>query len=258
MVEKKGPKLRTAYKIAPPYPLGKFPTDFINAIGRQIIYLLFTKSMPTLEGNEWEQIFAKAIGAEWKPSNIGLDDVVLANCAWGAKTVKSANPLTQKVVRLISGRNSPGYSYGTVVDISKRPPEVIGEEVLNIWNTRVEQQRAKYPHVRTVVLIKSSDLLTLTIFEMETVRYDPALYSWKWNKRGNLEGHKNGKHYFTWQPHGSQFTIVEEVPDTKISFTLRSPGKLDERTALKAIGFDNSWIEVTRKIKGRIVEGVHH
>jgi hypothetical protein len=52
---------------------------------------LATKGRPSLEGEEWEKIFASSIGAEWKPSNIGLDDVVLGNTAWGAKTVK--NPM---------------------------------------------------------------------------------------------------------------------------------------------------------------------
>ena len=82
------PKLRNADKIQPPYPLGNFPTNFINIIGREVVYLLCTKATPSLEGDEWERIFATAIGAEWKPSSIGLDDVILGNCAWSAKTVK--------------------------------------------------------------------------------------------------------------------------------------------------------------------------
>jgi len=112
MSEMREPKLRYAAKIQPPYPLNKFPSDFALKVGKQVIYLIYAKSTPSLEGGEWENVFAKAIGAEWKPSNVGLDDVILGNCAWGAKTVKNANPWKAKYVRLISGRNSPVYSYG--------------------------------------------------------------------------------------------------------------------------------------------------
>lgn len=238
----KEPKLRGVNRIKPPFPLGQFPSDFIEKVGRQIVYLLLTKETPTIEGDEWEQIFARAIGAEWKKSNVGLDDIRLLNCAWGAKTIK-ANPWTVKKIRLISGRNSTVFSFGSSIDTSL-PPNPIGEEVLSIWNTRVEAILAKYPHVRTVVLIKSEDLLKLAVFEFETVRYEPSHYEWKWNPNKILEGFRNGVHCFTWQPHGSQFTIIEQVPDTKICFRVKAPNKMNQEQALKAIGYDQSWIEV--------------
>jgi hypothetical protein len=239
------PRLRIAEKIAPPYPLGKFPSGMALAVGRQVIYLLATKQVPTLEGAEWEKIFANAIGAEWKPSNIGLDDVILGNTAFGAKTVKANNPFNKKRVRLISGRNSPVFSYGSTID-TNHPPEEVGEKVVEIWNARVDLVRAKHAHVRTVVLIKSNDLLKLTIFETETVRYNPSLYEWKWNPRGNLEGWRNDKHCFTWQPHGSQFTIIEDVPDSKLCIQLRAPGLLNEDAVLQSLGFDESWVQVVK------------
>ncbi len=243
----KGPKLRTADKIAPPYPLGRFSPSFMRTVGEQIIYLLYTKQAAELEGSEWERIFAKAIDAEWKPSNVGLDDIVKGNCAWGAKTVKNTNPWKAKKVRLISGRNSPVYSYGTSVG-AESDPNVLGREVLNIWNARVEAIRAKYPHVRTVVLLKSNDLLKLTVFEIETVRYDPDLYVWRPNKNGNLQGWRGEEHCFTWQPHGSQFTIVETIPDSKICLRLRNPGKINEQDVLTILGVDDSWIEVVENV----------
>ena len=239
------PKLRNADKIQPPYPLGNFPTNFINIIGREVVYLLCTKATPSLEGDEWERIFATAIGAEWKPSSIGLDDVILGNCAWSAKTVKGK--LSQKRVRLISGRNSPSYSFNEGIINQDADPVKIGSEVISIWNTRVEEIRSRFPHMRTVVLVKSDDLLTLRVFEVETKRYDAETYDWIWNKRGNLEGYKNQVHCFTWQPHGSQFTIVEPIPTNHIDFQLMRPQKLDMNQVLKAAGFDNSWISVLNK-----------
>ena len=234
------PKLRNVSKIPPPYPLGKFPANFIFNVGKEIVYLLCTKAEVSLEGAQRERIFAKATGAAWKPSNVGLDDVVLGNCAWSAKTVKGT--LSQKRVRLIRGRNSPSYSFNEGVINRKADPVRIGHEVIAIWNARVESIRSRFPHMRTVVLIKSEDLRTLRIFEVDTKRYDAELYDWSWNKRGNLEGHREGEHCFTWQPHGSQFTIIENIPDACIDFRIKAVPKLDEEQVLNTIGFDSSWI----------------
>lgn len=247
MMEKKAPRLRTVDKAIPPYKLNSFPTDFGLKLGREVVCLLATKVNASLEGNEWEEIFAKCIGAKWKPSNVGLDDVVLGNCAWGAKTVKKSSP-NQRYVRLISGRNSPYYSYGEK-SIKEINPNDLGEQVLNIWNERVSAIRKTYKYVRTIVLIKGKGLLDLTVFEFDTIRYDPELYNWVWNERNNLEGFdkKSEMHCFTWQPHGSQFTIIEEIPDNCLEIKIRKPPNLSKESILKSIGFDDSWITVVKK-----------
>lgn len=203
------PTLHDDNKVSPPYPLGKFPANFISIVGKEIVYLLCTKATTSLEGSEWERIEGN---------------------------------LSQKRVRLISGRNSPSYSFNEGVINSKAAPDLIGNEVIAIWNSRVKDIFNRFPYMRTVVLIKSEDLLTLRVFEIETGFYDAALYSWSWNERGNLEGHRDNKHCFTWQPHGSQFTIIEDIPDNCIDFQIKPVPKLNEETVLKSIGFDSSWI----------------
>lgn len=242
-MNEKFPRLKKVDKIQPPFPLNNFPADFPFKLGRQIIFLIATKSTPTLEGPEWESIFAQAIGADWKPSNVGLDDIILKNCAWGAKTLKDSSPWTKKQVRLISGRNSPTYSYGSTIS-TDACPQSLGGEIINIWNARVDQIRSKYEHARTIVLIKSPDLLKLTIFEIDLLRFDTGRIEWQWNQRGNLEGKINNIHCFTWQPHGSQFTIIENVPDKKLCIKLAQSGKMNVDTFLESIGFTNTWIEV--------------
>lgn len=241
------PRLRTVDKVKPPYPLNQFPADFGQKLGKEIVYLLATKPTPSLEGAEWEQIFASCIGATWKPSNVGLDDVVLNVCAWGAKSVKDANPHKAKRVRLISGRNSPAYSFDQQ-DLDA-DPQILGNDVINIWNARVEAIRAKFSHLRTVVLIKSNDLTELAVFETETVMYLPENFIWKRNTRNNLEAFEkqSNLHRFTWQPHGSQFTIIEPVPRECLLVKLQSPHKLDKDAVLKALNFDTSWITVTNR-----------
>ena len=247
-MENKSPKLRTVNKSVPPFPLNQFPKDFPFILGKELIYLLAAKGKPELEGSEWENIFANCIGAQWKPSNVGLDDVIFGNTAWGAKTVKSSNPANQKKVRLISGRNSPIYSFGERIDHDV-DPSAIGKSVLEIWNERVSAIREKFQNLRTVVLIKSNDLSEVVVFEFDTIRFDPELFTWQWNKNNNLVGTeaKTSEHRFTWQPHGSQFTILEDVPEKSLIIRIKQPPVLDKDQILHALGFDNSWITVIIK-----------
>ena len=164
------PKLRTVNKANPPYPIGKFPTRFIEKFAEDIVYMLATKETMSLEGNEWEQIFANCIDAQWKPSNVGLDDVILSNCCWSAKTVKGTNLAKQKSVRLISGRNSPTYSFG-VDRITEADPDEIGKMVLEIWNERVSGIRQYFKFAQTVVLVKGSGYDEYLIFETFAMHY---------------------------------------------------------------------------------------
>ena len=247
-MNKKSPKLRTVNKSVPAYELNKFPKELPYTIGREIVYLLASKGKPNLIGSEWEEIFAKSIGAQWKDSNVGLDDVRLKNTAWGAKTVKATKPSEAKKVRLISGRNSIVYSFGANIDTSV-DPALPGEQVLSIWNDRVSAIREKFDHLRTIVLIKSNDLSEVVVFEFETIRYDPELFYWEWNKDHNLEGFSKAQkeHMFTWQPHGSQFTIHEKVPKERVIIQIKKPSPLDKEKTLKALGFDKTWIKVIKK-----------
>jgi hypothetical protein len=242
----KEPRLRTVDKANPPYPLNRFPASFAHIVGREVIYLLASSRHPALEGPEWERIFAKAIDAEWKPSNVGLDDIVKGAFAWGAKTVKVGSPHEAAAVRLISGRNNPEYSFDTIADSD----DGIGAQVLQIWNARVDAIRDKFKEVRTVVLLKPADFAgersPFTVFEFETVRYPVDAYEWRLNANANFEGFdkRSGDHKFTWQRHGSQFTIKEPVPDERLRFFVRKPPTLDDDQVLNLVGFDPSWIEV--------------
>jgi hypothetical protein len=246
----KNPRLRNVEKYHPPYPLNKFPSDFALKLGKEIIYLLASRGEARLEGSDWEQIFARIIGAAWKPSNVGLDDIVLEQTAWGAKTVKNAHPSKSDKIRLISGRNSPIYSFGDK-EITNANPDDLGEKVLSIYNERVSSVRKIFKHVRTVVLVKSDDLLEVAAFELETILRDADAYRWKWNKNDNLEGFdkKSDEHFFTWQPHGSQFTIIEEVPAERLAIRMRKPPEPDREAVLKALKFDPSWVQIIPSAK---------
>jgi hypothetical protein len=246
------PKLRTVNKAVAPYHLNKFPSKFIDTFAREVVYMMATKQHMTLEGEEWEQIFARCVGAKWKPSNVGLDDVVLDNCCWGAKTVYGTNNISlQQQVRLVSGRNSPAYSYGIDM-IRSEDPNVIGNLILEIWNERVSAVRQIYKFVRTVVLVKAKDFSEYLIFEFDTIRYDPELYNFEWNKNNNLEGYTKvgNDHVFTWQPSGSQFTILEKIPEERIHIKVRRPEMLDKDTVLQTLKFDSGWYTLINDFQG--------
>ena len=243
----KEPRLRTVQKAIAPYNLNEFPPVFIDTFAREIVYLRATRPAMSLEGSDWEQIFANCINAEWKPSNVGLDDIVLGNCCWGAKTVKGIRNLAkQDKVRLISGRNSPTFSFGEDKIISADPNE-IGRMVLDIWNERVSAIRQIYKFARTVVLVKGLDYNDYLIFEEETVRYEPELFTFVWNKNTNLEGFsKQGEHRFTWQPSGSQFTIITTIPANRLHIRVQAPKIIDKSQLLEALHFDNTWYSVMK------------
>jgi hypothetical protein len=240
------PKIRAVSKYPPPWPLNEFPEKFVRCLGKEIIARLAVDHTGAIEGETWEQMFAVSIGAQWKPSNVGLDDVVLGDCAWGAKTVKSPHPFTVKDVRLIIGRNSPDYSYG------RRPtkPEILGELVLGVWNQRLSEVKKNYRHARSIVLIKPSNLkgewLDFSVFEFDTILFDSSEYEWATNKNKNLLGSRRDtkEHCFTWQPHGSQFTIVHEVPEVRLRFQVKKPALIETDVVLKTVKFDDSWVRI--------------
>ena len=243
----KSPKLKGVQKYKPDYALGKFPKGFALALGKELIYLLATREPPTLEGSDWERIFARCVGAKWAPSNVGLDDVQMHQMAWSAKTVKNKSPFKVKHVRLISGRNSPDYSFD-VENVHTEDPSKLGEMILGIWNARITDVRKKFATTRTVVLIKGEDLSTVSVFEEEALKFLPEEYEWEWNQKGNLEGYVKGTDVkkFTWQPHGAQFKITTNVPEERLKIRIRRPPLLDRDEVLSQLKFDASWIEIVK------------
>lgn len=198
-----------------------------------------------ITGADWGDAFAQAIKGLHLDSPVGIADVVLNKNCWSMKTVKNSDPFSAKNIRLISGRCSPDYSYG-ITDPHKDVQKT-GEAVLGIWNERVNIANDRYSQLRTSILIRSNDLLSYSLFEEETLRYRTTDYRWDVNKNGNLIGlDKNEKVCFTWQPHGSQFTIHTEIPDSSVKFTIKQPPKLERKEILEKIHFDTSWITIIK------------
>lgn len=105
-----------------------------------------------------------------------------------------------------------------------------------------------YNPVRTTVLIRSNDMLNYCLFEEDNHRFRTSDYEWEENTNGNLVGKdKNSSETcFTWQPHGSQFTIHTKVPENAVKFTIKRPPMLTKEDILKTIEFDSSWISIIK------------
>lgn len=177
-------------------------------------------------------------------SPVGLADVVLDDGAWSVKSVKTDRPHECGSVRIISGRNSPDFSFG--ITDSHVDPQKTGEAVLNIWNERVNIAVNEYVNLRSAILIRNFNALEFTLFETEVNRYAANEYVWSVNRRGNLEGMERTRHEhkFTWQPHGSQFTVIYTVPSSALRFQIRRPPILDFSRTIEQIGFDDSWVSI--------------
>jgi len=257
----KTPKLRQASIVKPLYPLNKFPQSFHKSVAQQIYAIkatsLFSDKEIDITGNLWEHIFASSINAKRDTAMaLGIDDIQdkKTSTAWSAKTVKwtPKTNIVEKIrdksakVQLISGRNSPDYSFDFSVDRNKEDPAFVGELVLEIWNERVKNVRTVFSNLRTVVMVKCPNLKRIVIFEKETELYRSTDFRWEWNSNKNLNGFYGDKKMFTWQPHGSQFTINNVIiPQNASVIDISNSKKLSKDNILALAG----WSEKKFKIQ---------
>lgn len=226
-----------------PYPLGEIPPDLAILIGKNIVHRLAV-GQANISGDDFGGIFADAIGGEHRSSPLGIADVIWNDCAWTVKTIQEKKPFTKKIVRLISGRNSPIFAEG-IKDFFD-DIQATGSSVLKVWNARVDESLAQHDDLRIFVMVRNMSVLEFTLFEFEAVRYVPTNYEWRLNKRRNFEGFDlvTGAHVFTWQSHGSQFTVKHHVPPSAYRFRIKKmPTILEKRHVLRIAGFRDDWIE---------------
>ncbi len=241
------PKLKDARlsRVVEPYPINELPDEIIKKIGSYFVYLLAIERKD-ITGTDWGDAFAYAVDGKHLDAPIGIADITLDTMAWSAKTVKANHPFSATKVRLISGRCSPDYSYG--INDPHKDINQTGRAVLNIWNERINIAHDMYNPVRTIVLVRSVDLLNYCIFEEDTNRFRFSDYTWDVNPNGNFIAVDNvtKETKFTWQPHGSQFTIHTSIPQNAIKFSIKRPPIISREQILSAIHFDETWVEIIR------------
>lgn len=240
------PRLRGgAQRRSGPYLIGQIPDAILLRIGRQLVHRLAV-GHGDITGDDFGTIFANAIGGTHRERPLGVADVFVNSCAWSLKTVKDIRPFRKTDVRLISGRNSPDYSLG--IENPHTNPEHTGQAVLSVWNARVNEALDEFNELRIVVLIRNMETREFVIFEEEALRFTPLDYRWAFNQRGNLEGHSRatGHHHFTWQPHGSQFTVRRLVPGSARRFSIvRNVPIVDPDAILASVHYSDAWIRIT-------------
>ena len=239
------PKLRGKRKTQPgPWPIGRIPEKVIREIGKQIV-LRLAVGRKDISGDDFSAIFAAAVKGVDYSSPLGLADVALQTTAWSVKTIKSNNPFDQQTARLISGRNSPDYSFG--ISDPRADLQKTGSAVLSIWNARLNNARSEHSDLRIVVLIRNIESKKFVIFEDELRLFVEGNFQWDLNQQNNLEGRRksDGHHAFTWQFHGGQFTVLRDVPSSAIQFSINRDVPLVEPShILQQIGYNDEWIDI--------------
>ena len=227
-----------------PHPLGEVPDKVLHSVGEQIVHRLAV-GHSDISGDDFGTIFAKAVGGAHRAAPHGLADVVMDGSGWSLKTVQDSRPFAQQKVRLISGRNSPDFSMG--IENPHEDPAATGRAVIAIWNGRIDTSMLEVEDLRVVALVRNMASREFTLFEEELHRFVPGDYLWAFNSRGNLEGRElsTGAHRFTWQPHGSQFTVIRDVPGSARKFSIVPNVPIVEESAvLQAINFAPDWVAI--------------
>lgn len=225
------------------YPLGQIPERIVFGIAKWVTYYCAI-GKTDITGEDWGDIFARSVEGEHLGKPLGLADVIYQNMAWSVKSIKLERPHSETKARVISGRCSPDYSYGILNP--HEDTQRTGTAVLSIYNERINIAKDKYEPLRTIVLVRNFNTLEFTLFEHDTTRFITSEYYWKENKNGNIEGYNRAtdKHCFTWQPHGSQFTILYDIPVYACRFKVKRPQVLNVDNTLSQIGFDMSWVTI--------------
>ena len=213
-------------------------------IGGRLVHRLAV-GQEDISGNDFGTIFAESIGGTDLGSPLGLGDVVLEKTAWSVKTVKLKKPRSKRTVRLISGRCSPDYSMG--ISDPRKVPQKTGKAVLKIWNSRYSVSLEKHDELRIVVLLRNMAARDFVLFEYVANQFSVDDYVWTVNKGNNFEGHDKatGEHRFTWQPHGSQLTLIRSVPGSARKFAINREVPRVTRSDVNAqIGYEPDWISI--------------
>ena len=215
--------------------------DFAYALSSELVGVLLNKFGAAISNAEWTSLFARIVRADRVSLDYYWSVMVRDEIAWCAKVLNILHPHNARHVDLI-------FDDFAREDGHTEDPNQLGEMILGIWNARITDVRKKFATTRTVVLIKGEDLSTVSVFEEEALKYLPEDYEWEWNQRGNLEGYLKGTDVkkFTWQPHGSQFTITTKVPDNRLKLRIKRPPAFSRDEVLTQLKFDPSWIEIVK------------
>ena len=234
---------------------GPWPAGLIHRIASRLVYAR-ALGRTDITGDDFGDYLAHGARGMRRSSPLGVVDVVRNGCGWTARTVKANRPHDAGTVRLISGRNSPDHSPG--ISDPRKDVSATGRAVLSIWNQRVNESLDEHDELRLMVLVRHMEAQRFLLFEDEISRFPADNYRWQVNDRGTLQGVETatGRHCFTWQPHGSQFTVIRQphgsqftvirqVPGAAVRFTInRAVPQVSPEHVMRLVRYNSDWIEI--------------
>lgn len=236
---------RDGIKKHEPYPINEFPNAVVEYICKGIVHLKAV-GHADMTGDQFSRIFSDAVSGYSFGKPVGIADVAWNGCCWSVKTVQQKRPHETRSIRLISGRNSPVYSSG--INDPFHDIQATGQSVLDIYNDRIHKARWDHDDLRLLVLIRNMNAQEYSLFERPIAPLVVNNYHWKVNSNNNLCGYEGKQQVFTWQPHGSQFTIHEAVPSSATKFRIvREPRMLEMSHVLELVQFNSDWIEIIQE-----------
>ena len=209
---------------------------FAHELGKDLTFLLATRGRLELDDEEWARMLEQAMRTE------SQDRAILrrARCFRVRHTFE---------IHHVSLANALSLSAGFYELLRKGEPDSnkLGAMLLEAWNKSLSVVRG-FDEERFSVLFVGMDSPCAVFFEVPIVPFEPSEYAWDWNEDDGLDGYvkRTGGQRFTWQPHGSQFTITTVIPDNRLKLRIRQPPRLDREEVLTQLKFDPSWVEIVK------------
>ena len=127
-----------------------------------------------------------------------------------------------------------------------------GAAVLSIWNQPIWNQRVNesldgHDELRLTVPVRQMEAQRFLLFEDEISRFPADNCRRQVNDRGNLQGVETatGRHCFTWQPHGSQLTVIRQVPGAAVRFTInRAVPQVSPEHVMRLVRYNSDRSEI--------------
>ncbi len=209
---------------------------FAQELGKDLTFLLATRGKLELDNEEWARMLERAARTE------SSNRAVLRR----ARCFRVWHPFETRHVSLTNTLKLSA-EFHELLRNGESDSNKFGAMILDAWNKSLSVARG-FDEERFSVLFAGMNSSCAAFFEIPIISYEPSEYDWDWNEDDGLDGYVKGTccQRFTWQPHGSQFTITTVIPDNRLKLRIRQPPRLDREEVLTQLRFDPSWVEIVK------------
>ena len=209
---------------------------FTQELGKDLTFLLATRGRLEIDNEEWARMLERATRAE--SSDRAIQRRARCFRVWHTFEIHH--------VSLTNTLHLP-MDFDKAVSECAADPSKLGAMILGAWNKSLSII-CGFDEERFSVLFAGMDSPCAVFFEVPIIPFEFSEYDWDWNEDDGLDGYVKGTgvQRFTWQPHGSQFTITTAIPDNRLKLRIRQPPRLDREEVLTQLKFDPSWVEIVK------------